>query len=62
VTSPVLPELVTAGATVDEAIENVRDAITAVLELYEDLGRPLPDLTRYGGHEEIVFEHLLATE
>lgn len=62
VTSPDLPELVTAGATVDEALENVRDALAAVLELYEDLGRPLPDLTRFSGSEAIVFEHLLATE
>lgn len=42
VTSPVLPELVTEGATLDEALENVSDALRAVVELYEDLGRPLP--------------------
>lgn len=42
VTSPVLPELVTEGDTLDEAIEHVRDALKAVIETYEDLGRPLP--------------------
>ena len=43
VTSPVLPELVTEGDTLDEAIEHVRDALKAVIETYEDLGRPFPD-------------------
>lgn len=39
VTSPLLPELVTEGDTVEEALTNVRDALTAVVEAYEDLGR-----------------------
>ncbi|MDY0169056.1 MAG: type II toxin-antitoxin system HicB family antitoxin [Thermoguttaceae bacterium] len=42
VTSPLLPELVTEGDTVDEVMANVRDALAAVIETYEDLGRPLP--------------------
>lgn len=42
VTSPLLPELVTEGNTAAEALENVRDALAAVIEAYEDLGRPLP--------------------
>ena len=42
VTSPVLPELITEGDTVDEALANVRDALAAVVEAYADLGRPLP--------------------
>lgn len=42
VTSPVLPELLTEGDTVEEALENVKDALKAVVETYEDLGRPLP--------------------
>jgi antitoxin HicB len=42
VTSPLLPELVTDGDTVEEALENVRDALAAVIEIYEDLGRILP--------------------
>jgi antitoxin HicB len=42
VTSPVLPELVTEGDTVEEALANVRDALAAVIEAYEDLGRTLP--------------------
>ncbi len=43
VTSPLLPELITEGDTIDEVLVNVRDALAAVIELYEDSGRPLPD-------------------
>jgi antitoxin HicB len=42
VTSPLLPELVTEGDTVEEALANVRDALAAVIETYDDLGRRLP--------------------
>lgn len=42
VTSPVLPELVTEGDTLDEAFANAQDALAAVIELYTDEGRPLP--------------------
>jgi len=42
VTSPLLPELVTEGDSIDDAMVNVRDALAAVIEAYHDLGRPLP--------------------
>jgi antitoxin HicB len=42
VTSPVLPELVTEGDTLEEAFANVSDALSAVLEIYADEGRPVP--------------------
>jgi antitoxin HicB len=42
VTSPVLPELVTEGDTIEEVLENVRDALLAVREAYEDSGRSFP--------------------
>ena len=42
VTSPLLPELVTEGATVTEALANAEDAFAAVVEIYEDRGHPLP--------------------
>jgi predicted RNase H-like HicB family nuclease len=38
----VLPELITEGDTPDEVMPQVRDALAAVLELYEDQGNPLP--------------------
>ena len=42
VTSPLLPELITEGDTVAEALANAEDAFAAVAEIYEDCGRPLP--------------------
>jgi antitoxin HicB len=42
VTSPLLPELVTEGDSLDEALVNVKDALSAVLEAYKDLGRTIP--------------------
>jgi antitoxin HicB len=41
VTSPVLPELITEGNTLDEALANVIDALAAVRNLYEDPSKPL---------------------
>jgi antitoxin HicB len=46
VTSPVLPELVTEGDTLREAVGNVQDALEAVIEAYEDLKRPFPSNLR----------------
>lgn len=42
VTSPLLPELVTEGDSMSEALDNVKDALAAVVEIYQDLGRQLP--------------------
>lgn len=42
ITSPLLPELITEGDSLDEALENVKDALAAVIELYQDMGRLLP--------------------
>jgi antitoxin HicB len=42
VTSPALPELISEGDTSEEALDNVRDALEAVLEIYRELNRPLP--------------------
>ncbi len=41
-TSPLLPELITEGDTFEDAVENVRDALAAVLEAYQETGRMLP--------------------
>ena len=46
VTSPALPELVTEGDSVAEALANAEDAFAAVVEIYEDRGRPLPPSVR----------------
>jgi antitoxin HicB len=55
-TSPVLPELVTEGDTVEEAMAQGQDALVAVVELYEDLGKPLPG-TILGDAESLTFEY-----
>ena len=46
VTSPLLPELVTEGDSLVEALESVKDAFAAVLELYQESGRSLPENTQ----------------
>ena len=42
VTSPLLPELVTEGDSLSEALDNVKDALAAVIEIYQEQGRRLP--------------------
>ena len=46
VTSPLLPELITEGDSISDALANVNDALAAVIELYRDQGRPLPQGAR----------------
>ena len=43
VTCQELPELITQGDSIDEALKNVEDAFATILELYEYLARPLPE-------------------
>lgn len=54
VTCQELPELITQGDSIDEALKNVEDAFATTLELYEHLERPLPESI------EISDEHLPA--
>ena len=62
VTSPMVPELLTEGETVAEALDNVRDALAAVVELYEDLGKTLPlNLQVTEGSSSVWLETLVAT-
>jgi antitoxin HicB len=61
VTSPAIPELLTEGDTVDDALENVRDAFAAVLEIYRDLGKPLPAELAVGAIEQPVRVDLVVT-
>jgi antitoxin HicB len=42
VTCPILPELITEGDTIAEALANVEDALLAIIEAYQDLDHPLP--------------------
>ena len=62
VTSPLLPELVTEGDTICDALENVKDALAAVVELYEEIGRALPQNTRIPDtNSPVWFETVIAT-
>lgn len=42
ITCPLLPELITEADTLDEVTPHVADALEAIIEAYQDLGRPLP--------------------
>ena len=42
VTSPLVPELVTEGNSLSEAVFNAEDALDAVFEIYLELGRSFP--------------------
>ncbi len=55
VTSPLLPELVTEGDSLDESLENVKDAFKAVLELYQELGRSLPENIQISDKKSLVW-------
>ena len=60
VTSPLLPELVTEGDSLDEVYANVQDALAATIELYDDMGRELPaNLRQQVAEQPIWFECLV---
>jgi antitoxin HicB len=61
VTSPLLPELITEGDTFDEAMANVQDALAAVVEAYQDLGRTLPPNTRLNDVDSAIWLETVVT-
>jgi len=42
VTCPLLPELITEGDTVQDALQNANDSLAAIVETLTELKRPLP--------------------
>jgi antitoxin HicB len=61
VTSPLLPELLTEGDTVADALDNVPDALAAVLEIYQERGMSLPaSLTHADPTEPVRVEMVVA--
>lgn len=44
VTCPLLPNLITEADTLDDVIPNVSDALSALIESYQDLNQPLPSV------------------
>lgn len=62
VTSPLLLELITEGDSLDEALENVKDALVAVIETYQDLGWSLPQNTQIpDANSPVWLETVVAT-
>jgi antitoxin HicB len=59
VTSPVLPELLTEGDTLEEAQANVRDAFDAVADLYAERRRTLPASICLPESAEVVWSDAL---
>jgi antitoxin HicB len=60
VTSPLLPELHTEGETVADAMANAQDALSAVIEIYEDLGHDLPGDVAVREDETVLLDALVA--
>ena len=60
VTSPAMPELITEADTVEEVLHNVLDALRAVVELYSDLNRALPEALSADASAPLEFEALVA--
>ena len=46
ITCALLPNLITEADTLEEVIPNVSDALSALIEAYQDLGQPLPPILR----------------
>lgn len=60
VTSPLLPELITEGNSIEQALENAKDAFGAVLEVYQDLNKNLPpDLQVYDQTSPALVETII---
>ncbi|MEK9164554.1 MAG: type II toxin-antitoxin system HicB family antitoxin, partial [Chloroflexota bacterium] len=59
VTCPLLPELITEGDTAQDALDNVSDALAALLEAYEILGRPVPAVLRQSTPDAPLWENFL---
>lgn len=59
VTSPDLPELLSEGDSAAEALANVRDAVEAVHELYQDLKKPFPSHLIASPSGPVEFETLI---
>ena len=58
-TSPIIPELLTEGDTLEQAYANVSDALAAVFELYAEQGRPLPNSIELPESGQVVWSEAL---
>ena len=46
ITCPLLPNLITEADTLEEVVPNISDALSALIEAYQDLGKSFPDLAQ----------------
>ncbi|CAN2039661.1 antitoxin HicB [Candidatus Magnetomoraceae bacterium gMMP-15] len=46
VTCPLIPNLITEVDRLEELTDNISDALDALIEGYQDLGQPLPEILR----------------
>ena len=46
VTCPLLPNLITEADTLEDVMPNVSDALSALIEAYEDFNQPLPSVLK----------------
>jgi len=61
VTCPFLPELITEGDDVQQALQNANDALAAIIEAMEDTNRPLPAVLQpFQGDKPLWVETVLA--
>ena len=61
VTSPLVPELITEAMDLTEILPNVSDALLAVIELYQDLGKPLPSILQPIAMDSAMWADALVT-
>jgi antitoxin HicB len=61
ITCPLIPELITEADTLDEVELNVSDALEVVIEIYEDEGRPLPDVLKPISFDTPILAEFLVT-
>ena len=63
ITSPLIPELVTEIDELDELNSCVKDALSSVIELYQDMGKQFPSNLKAGhGEAPVLFESLVMAE
>ena len=63
ITCPLIPELVTEIDELDNLSSTVNDALAAVIELYQDMGKQFPTNLRADSREAPVwFESLVMAE
>jgi antitoxin HicB len=46
VTCPLLPELITEGENIQDALQNANDALAAIVEVLKELKQPMPPVLR----------------